>query len=507
MKRPTIVVAVLALIFSGFVVGRETAPTESGTESARSMESSARHDHAGTVSPQQEVEDWTCAMHPQIHLPKPGQCPICGMNLVPAKSAGIGSAGASGANSRRLSMSPEAVALAEIETAPVRRMLVSREVRMVGKVEYDETRMRNIAAWVPGRIDHLFVDYTGVEVKKGDHLVSLYSPALRTTQEELLQAKRTSKELRKSGVSVLRDTTRATIESAREKLRLLGLTPQQIQDIERRGEATDHLTIYAPASGTVVHKNAVEGLYVETGTPIYRIADLSKVWVLLDAYESDMSWIRFGQSVEFTAQAYPGETFHGRIAFIDPILNPKTRTVKIRVNVDNPNGRLKPEMFVSAIVKAGVAQAGRVMEPTLEGKWIGPMHPEIVRDEPGPCPVCGMALVKAEDLGYAPADVQHAPLVVPVTAPLVTGKRAVVYVRVPDQESPTFEGREVELGPHAGDHYVIRSGLEVGEDVVVKGNFNIDSSLQIQARPSMMSAQPGPDDAPAGADAHQHAGH
>ncbi len=143
------------------------------------------------------------------------------------------------------------------------------------------------------------------------------------------------------------------------------------------------------------------------------------------------------------------------------------------------------------------------MEPTLEGKWIGPMHPEIVRDQPGRCPICGMELVKAESLGYAPADVQHAPMVVPATAPLITGERAVVYVRVPDREQPTFEGRVVELGPRAGEYYVVRSGLELGEQVVVKGSFNIDSSLQIQAKPSMMS----PQGAPAGAGGHDHAGH
>ncbi len=291
-------------------------------------------------------------MHPQIQLPGPGKCPICGMDLIPVEDrSGIDDR--DGSTAARLSMSRAAIAIAEIETAPVQRMLVSREVRMVGKVDFDETRLRNIAAYVPGRIDRLFVDYTGVEVNKGDHLVSLYSPELRTAQEELLQAKRASIRLEKSRASGLRESTRSMIESAREKLRLLGLTAQQLRDIERRGEATDHLTIFAPASGTVVHKNAVEGLYVETGTEIYRIADLSKVWVRLDAYESDMSWIRFGQDVEFTTEAYPGETFHGRIAFIDPILNPTTRTVKIRVNVDNPQRQLKPEMFVRAVVRAG----------------------------------------------------------------------------------------------------------------------------------------------------------
>lgn len=502
MKRLTIVAVVAILMVAAFLSGRRTAPRQANTSAPQARADSSEPASFGDTASPATSEVWSCSMHPQIQLPGPGKCPICGMDLIPVKTE-AGTDDRDGSTAPRLSMSRAAIAIAEIETAPVQRMLVSREVRMVGKVDFDETRIRNIAAYAPGRIDRLFVDYTGVEVNKGDHLVSLYSPELRTTQEELLQAKRASVQLEKSRVSVLRESTRATIDSAREKLRLLGLTSQQIRDLERRGEATDHLTIFAPASGTVVRKNAVEGLYVETGTEIYQIADLSKVWVRLDAYESDMSWIRFGQDVEFTTEAYPGETFHGRIAFIDPILNPTSRTVKIRVNVDNPQRQLKPEMFVRAIVRAGVAQAGRVMEPTLEGKWIGPMHPEIVRDQPGRCPICGMDLVKAESLGYAPADVQHAPMVVPATAPLITGERAVVYVRLPDREQPTFEGRVVELGPRAGEYYVVRSGLELGEQVVVKGSFNIDSSLQIQAKPSMMS----PQGAPAGAGSHDHAEH
>ena len=426
------------------------------------------------------ADTWTCAMHPQVRLAEPGDCPICGMDLVP-----VGGPEVTG-GSRRLVMTPEAVALANVQTARVERGPVSQEIRMVGKVEYDETRVRTIAAWVPGRIERLYVNFTGVEVKKGDHLGDFYSPELRTAQEELLQARRTAWELRDSSVAVLRDTTNATVEAARQKLRLLGMKRAQIQDVERRGTPSDHVTIFAPIGGTVVEKQAFEGMYVDTGTPIYEIADLSKVWVRLDAYESDMARVRYRQDVTFTTEAYPGETFHGRVAFIEPTLNPTTRTVKIRVNVDNPGGRLKPGMFVRATIEAGLAHGGRVMDPALAGKWIGPMHPEIVRDGPGPCPVCGMALVPAEDFGYvAPAD-EARPLLIPATAPLVTGKRAVVYVRVPDPERPTFEGREIVLGPRTGDRYVVRSGLREGEEVVVKGSFKIDSALQIQARPSMM---------------------
>lgn len=458
-------------------------------------------EHAGHGVSEKQPEVWTCAMHPQIRLPKPGKCPICGMELIPVAQQDTGSAEDDMPNLRRLVMSPEAVALANILTAPVTRDVVSKEVRMVGKVDYDETRVRKIAAWVPGRIDRLYVDFTGVEVNDGDHLVYVYSPELRTAQEELLQAKKAARAVQGSNVSVLRDSSAATVEAAKEKLRLLGLTPEQIRDIERRGKPTDHLTIYAPIGGTVVRKHAFEGMYVDTGTAIYEIADLSKLWVRLDAYESDMSWIRYGQDVAFTTEAYPGEVFHGRVAFIEPTLNPQTRTVKLRVNVENSDGRLKPEMFVRAVVRAGVTEGGKVMDPELAGKWIGPMHPEIVRDDPGTCPICGMDLVRAEDYGYVAPDEETTPLTVPASAPLITGERAVVYVRLPGTEKPTFEGREIVLGPRTGDSFVVREGLDEGEQVVVKGNFKLDSALQIQARPSMMSSEGG-----AGGGAHDHGG-
>jgi Cu(I)/Ag(I) efflux system membrane fusion protein len=188
-------------------------------------------------------------------------------------------------------------------------------------------------------------------------------------------------------------------------------------------------------------------------------------------------------------EAYPGETFHGRIAFIDPVLNRDTRTVKVRVNVPNKDGRLKPEMFVRAVVRSKVASGGKVLDADLAGKWISPMHPEIVKDEPGTCDICGMPLVRAESLGYSFAEPteEMKPLVVPVSALLVTGTRAIVYVEIPTAKEPTFEGREIVLGPRAGDYYLVRHGLQPGELVVTNGNFKLDSALQISAKPSMMT--------------------
>ncbi|TFG49520.1 MAG: efflux RND transporter periplasmic adaptor subunit, partial [Gemmatimonadales bacterium] len=439
---------------------------------------------------------WTCSMHPEVRLPKPGPCPKCGMKLIPLKV----DAGAPMAGLRELVTSETAKALMKIETATVERMFPTARIRMVGKIDYDETRLAYITAWVPGRLDRLFVDYTGVAVRKGEHMVYLYSPELYSSQEELLQALQAVKNLEKSDVRVVQETAKTMVDAAREKLRLLGLTAEQVAEVEQRGKAEDHVTVTAPVSGIVIHKNAQEGMYVQTGTRIYTLADLSVVWAKLDAYESDLSWLRYGQKVEFTSVSYPGEVFAGTISFIDPVLNPVTRTVKVRVNVPNPQGKLKPEMFVDAVVYSQVAAGGRVMEPDLAGKWISPMHPEIVRDEPGPCPVCGMPLVKAESLGYvgAAATEKDKPLVIPVSAALVTGTRAIVYLEKPGTKEPTYEGREIVLGPRAGDYYLVRRGLAEGDHVVTRGNFKIDSALQIQAKPSMMTPEGG------GSAGHQH---
>ena len=310
---------------------------------------------------------WTCSMHPQIRQPKPGDCPICGMDLIPvAKTSG---------GMRTLTISPEARALMSIETAPVERRYVSHAIRMVGKVDYDETKLGYITAWVSGRLDRLFVDYTGSPGEQGrPHGLHLQRAALLGPT-----GADPGTTIRSGAGSTRRFGDVDLLESAREKLRLLGLTEDQIKEIENQDKPSTHLTIYSPVGGIVIEKLKQEGERVKLGDRIYTIADLNLVWVHLDAYETDLPWIRYGQDVTITTEAYPGEEFHGRIAFIQPVLNDKTRTVKVRVNVPNIDGKLKPEMFVHATVRPKVAAGGRVMDPALAGKWIGPMHPEIVK--------------------------------------------------------------------------------------------------------------------------------
>ena len=463
--------AALVLLVSGLLIGRYTAP---GTGDH------AHHDGAPGEGGEPTV--WTCSMHPQIRDPGPGKCALCGMDLIPAASGSGDDEGP-----RILTMSREAMKLAEIQTAKVKRKLVDIDIRMVGKVDYDETRVKTIAAWVPGRLDRLFVDYTGVPVRTGDHLVEIYSPDLYAAQEELIQALAAVKRIDKSSSSYVKEATEKTLLASREKLRLLGLGAEQIKAIESRGTPSARIEIRAPVSGIVVHKHAKEGMYVKTGSHIYTVADLSRVWVRLDAYESDLSWIRYGQEVQIKTEAYGDKTFNGWVSFVDPVLNPKTRTVKVRVLVENDKGLLRPNMFARAIVKVQVGANDTVVSPALRGKWISPMHPEVVKDEPGPCDVCGMALVRAEEIGYASAEDATPALVVPATAVLTTGDRAVVYVRVPDRDKPTFQGVEIKIGPRAGNQYIVRKGLEEGQEVVTHGNLKIDSALQLLAKPSMMS--------------------
>jgi Cu(I)/Ag(I) efflux system membrane fusion protein len=430
---------------------------------------------------------WTCSMHPQIRQDKPGLCPICAMDLIPASTGG--DEGATGP--RQLAMSEAAAALLGVQTARAERRFATAEVRMVGLVDYDETRLAHITAWVPGRIERLYADYTGVRVQKGEHLADLFSPELLAAKDELTRARRALANVPAGAPQVLRDTAEATLEAVRAKLRRWGLTQAQIDRAAEEGVLSDRVTIYAPMGGTVVERSGTEGMYVDTGSRLYTIADLSVVWVMFRAYESDLPWLHYGQEVSFTAESAPGAAFEGRIAFIDPVLDPATRTVRVRVNAPNLDGRLKPGMFVRGLVRSQVATRGRVMDPGLAGKWISPMHPEIVKDGPGACDVCGMPLVRAEELGYVSADTaaEDKPLVIPVSAALVTGRRAVVYVEVRGAERPTFEGREIVLGPRAGGYYLVESGLEEGEVVVTHGSFKIDSELQIRAQPSMMQPE------------------
>ncbi len=472
-------VAVVLFAVAGFWAGYRFG---GGYDTQAAQSGDDKHDeHSDT-----KETIWYCSMDPQIRQNKPGKCSICFMDLIPLDDSG------KDLGEMQIEFTESALKLMELETVEVERTNVVGKVRLFGKVALDETRIKYITAWTAGRIDRLFVDYTGIEVRKDDHLVELYSPQLLTDQQALLAAI-SSADNAETNRSELGTKMRASnVAVARERLRLQGLSEKQIAEIESAGKPFEHITIYSPIGGVVIHKNATEGMYVQTGSRIYTIADMSRVWVVLDAYESDIVWLKYGQQVEFTTEAYPGKVFKGTISFIDPLLNEKTRTVKLRVNVDNSDGRLKPEMFVRAVVNSDMSGGGRTIDAALAGKWICPMHPEIVSDHKTNCEICGMDLVTVESLGFAANAPGEGSLVIPVSAALVTGKRAIVYVQVDGKEKPTFEGRQVVLGPRAGDKYVVVSGLSQGEKVVVHGNFKIDSAMQLKAKPSMMSSHENP---------------
>lgn len=452
MKRiGTVVLCLIVGAAFGLVAGLSMRP---------SKDSSA---HSGT----EQARDWTCSMHPQIHQPGPGRCPLCGMDLVPVVVSAPGKG-----SERLLVMSDTAMRLAEVRTEVVERRVVPVELRMTGKIAYDETRWRTLAMLTDALVDRSLVGYAGVKVRSGEHLAELYSPEVFSAVREMTAA----------------GNERELADAAKRKLSLLGVSDREIERLRTAGRKDRAFVLDSPMDGTVTKWNVKQGQWLMKGENIGEIVDLSSVWAVLDAYERDVSWIRYGQKVEIEADALPGRKFSGVVGFVSQELRESTRTVMVRANVPNRDGGLKAGMFVHARISAHVADGGNVSVGELAGKWICPMHPESVSDAEGKCGICGMALVKAESLGYAASTETGeaaGALVIPATAPLITGRRAVVYVAVPGKRGE-FEGREIVLGPRAGDYYLVKEGLSAGEQVVANGAFKIDSSLQIQAKKSMM---------------------
>ncbi|MDW7761033.1 MAG: efflux RND transporter periplasmic adaptor subunit [Acidobacteriota bacterium] len=368
---------------------------------------------------------WTCSMHPQVRLPEPGDCPICGMDLIPVplgdESEGLGEYH----DPHVHTLSAEAAALAEIRTVPVVSAETGYELRLTGKIAVDERRIAAVTADVTGRIERLFVNFTGQAVRKGQKLAEVYSPELVTAQQELLEAAK------------LKSVYPALHEAAREKMRLWNISQDQIEAVESRGHVLAVFDIAAPADGVVLARNIARGDYASRGDVLFEIADLRTVWVLFDAYESDLAWIRPEQTAVFTVEALPGREFLSTVRFIDPQIDMRTRTAAVRAEVSNADGALKPGMFVRAKIAASIAGA-------------------------------------------------EATLLVPRTAVLWTGPRSVVWIRRPGEHT-VFEMREITLGPRAGDYDTIVSGLAEGEEVVIHGVFALDAAAQLSGRYSMMN--------------------
>ena len=436
------------------------------------------HEHEEAAVAEEEAEQWyTCSMHPDVRMPNPDDmCPICNMSLIPVGD--MEDDDEDDAELPRLRVSERARALMQVETMPAVRRSAAKELRLFGRVDYDETQTQEVSVLTAGRVERLYLNYVNMPVPRGARVAEIYSPEVLAAAEEMLVAQRVAE--RRGADSV---------RSVRRKLELLGVPSGQVDAILESGEVPRTFTLYSPIGGVLTELKGYEGNWLGQGDTVATVSDTSQLWVRLEAYEEDLPWLRYGQEIDFTTAAHPGEVFEGRISYIEPVVTAATRTVRVRATVDNPDGRLKPDMFVRGVVKSELAAGGQVVSAALAGKWISPVHPEIVKDGPGTCDICGTALVPAADFGYAAlgADGVEEPVLIPATAPLHTGKRAVVYVEVPGEDRPTFEGRTVVLGPRTNGYYEVKEGIEEGDLVVTHGAFRIDSELQIRGRPSMMA--------------------
>jgi Cu(I)/Ag(I) efflux system membrane fusion protein len=397
--------------------------------------------HGATTAPVGTV--WTCSMHPQIRQPEPGKCPICGMDLIPVNGS-ENEADVTG----RVELSARAQALARLQTTPVRRIATGGAgLRLLGRIEPNETTLRTVTAWTGGRIDRLHVKTTGERVRSGQVIATLYSPEVFAAHQDLIVAKRQVERMQSAVPSALQAAQQA-LEASRERLRLLGVPDDEVTRMEGESTPTRAIAIRSPFAGTVMERIATEGAYVATGAPLYKIANLSQLWLQLDAYESDLPRLRVGQTVSIEVAALGPAAFDGKVTFIEPTIDPVKRTARVRVEVQNTDGKLRPGMFAEAVVQS-----------------------ETESDAP-------------------------APLVVPASAVLFTGKRSVVYVQVEDGDATSaYEPRTVRLGPRTGASYPVVAGLSEGERVVTRGAFALDADLQIRGGPSMMSS---PDDRQSG---------
>jgi len=370
---------------------------------------------------------WTCSMHPQIKMEKPGNCPICGMELIPLEDSKNSEESIA---SNEIVMSEEAIQLANIQTSTVVTSEAHKEIRLLGTIKPDERRLFSQVSHIPGRIEKLYINFTGEKVRKGQKMIRLYSPELISAQKELFEAIKS------------KDIYPQLYKASRNKLKLWKLSEAQIDAIVASGRVHEEIDILSDYSGYVMKRNVELGDHVMEGMKLFDIANIDSVWVMFEAYEADIPWIQNGDMVNFTVQAVPGKEFKGKITYIDPFVSQSTRVAKVRVEVKNPGHKLLPEMFVNGNLKASIKDA---------------------KDA----------------------------LVIPKSAVLWTGKRSVVYVKVPHENTISFVYREIILGADLGDFYIVVKGLESGEVVATNGVFTIDASSQLIGQKSMMNPDGG----------------
>ncbi|MAO17851.1 efflux RND transporter periplasmic adaptor subunit [Muricauda ruestringensis] len=410
MKKENIIYIGIAVVV-GLLVGYLIF---GGSESSTAMD---EHDHS-TESTSSEM--WTCSMHPQIMQPEPGSCPICGMDLIPAESS------EEGLMANQIKMTQNAMVLAGVETIQVGSQTEGEgSVKVSGKIAVNQESDAVQSAYFDGRIENIFVNFEGEEVRKGQKLATIYAPALVSAQQELLTAAK------------LKETQPQLYKAVRNKLKLWKLSGSQIDQIENSGNVVENFPIYSNVRGVVSKIMVEEGDYIKTGSPLVKVANLGSVWAIFDAYESQLGLFEKGQTLEITTRSYPDETFPATVSFVSPLLNNRTRTLEVRAELDNEKGLLKPGMFVQAKIEMSKNEKDEV-------------------------------------------------LTIPESAVLWTGQRSLVYVQ-PDPSTSIFEMREVELGNLSNGSYAINLGLEPGELVVAKGTFTVDAAAQLQGKKSMMN--------------------
>ncbi len=376
---------------------------------------------------------YNCPMHPYYTSDRPGECPICGMDLVPVEKTEEHAGHESHVEGfASLELDPRQQQLIGVKTAPVERKAISRNVRAVGTVVPDETRVSVVHSKVSGWIDRLYVDATGQPVAAGQPLLAIYSPEVYATQEEYLVASESARELERGLSEEVTRGTEALREAAARRLEYWDVRPGELERLAEAGQPLKALNLRSPFAGYVLDKDAQVGMYVQPGMPLYTVADLSRVWIEADVYEYEMPFVKIGQRVTVTLPYYPSEPLEGTVKFIYPFLNAKSRTARVRVDIANPGLKLKPDMFADINIEQKLGEQ----------------------------------------------------LVVPSEAVLDSGKQKIVFVA---HEGGHFEPREISVAARLEDYYVVAGGLREGEKVVTSGNFLLDSESRIKGALAGMS--------------------